>query len=360
MKQSFYPIQYCNQYSNIERIMVGITKVPVLSAPSKDESKIRPTISVVTSTQPQQESSVKTTSQFTHNLLWFTGMCMACCFSMVYFIAPFYILSSLIVMIYYYHRIWVWIYVTPILISAILPPLYMPHCIRYLSPMLVYFDYTEIHETKPIHVAEEISIRGKNYLCIFQPHGVISFVGILSAIYHTQPKTQSNGVAKELRNNSTGSSSGTTDDRVIPPTAVATALLYTPILKHVLGIFGLISASKHSIQTTLKKRGVQGTIVLYVGGMAELFLSCHQQEKLYLLKRKGFIKLALQEGIDIVPVYLFGNTTVLSILKTGFLANLSRKVCSVVLLFLYCRFLLLKHFCRCPYYILNLLQQQHF
>ena len=64
----------------------------------------------------------------------------------------------------------------------------------------------------------------------------------------------------------------------------------------------------------------------YVGGMAELFLTSEEEEQLYLMKRKGFIKLALQEGVDIVPSYMFGNTTVLSVLKTGLLADISRKV----------------------------------
>jgi hypothetical protein len=75
-----------------------------------------------------------------------------------------------------------------------------------------------------------------------------------------------------------------------------------------MGIFDLISASKSSLTKQLKKPGVEGSIVLYVGGMAELFLSSEQEETLYLKKRKGFIKLALQTGVDIVPVYLFGNT----------------------------------------------------
>ena len=109
-------------------------------------------------------------------------------------------------------------------------------------------------------------------------------------------------------------------------TAVADAVMYTPILKHVLGIFGLISASKKSLQATLKKPGIAGSVVLYVGGMAELFLSSEHEERIYLKKRKGFIKLGLQEGVDVVPVYLFGNTTVLSVLKTGVLATLSRRL----------------------------------
>jgi 2-acylglycerol O-acyltransferase 2 len=111
------------------------------------------------------------------------------------------------------------------------------------------------------------------------------------------------------------------------PTAVADALLYTPVLKHILGVFGLISASKKSLVRVLtQNRGPEGCVVLYVGGMAELFLSCDRQERLYLKNRKGFIKLALSTGVDVVPVYLFGNTAVLSILKTGLLAAISRKL----------------------------------
>lgn len=169
--------------------------------------------------------------------------------------------------------------------------------------MLDYFEYEEIHEMSPIDVEAEIVSGRKNYLLICQPHGALSYAGILSAVKGTTPELQ-----------------GTV------PTAVATALLYTPILKHVLGIFGLISASKRSMQRTLKKKGVAGTIVLYVGGMAELFLSCEVDERVYLKNRKGFIKLALTEGVDVVPIYLFGNTTVLSVLKTGPLASISRKV----------------------------------
>lgn len=111
------------------------------------------------------------------------------------------------------------------------------------------------------------------------------------------------------------------------PTAVADAILYIPILKHVLGIFGLISASKQSLIHRIRKyNGPEGCIVLYVGGMAELFLSSSIHETLYLNNRKGFIKLALQEGIDIIPIYIFGNTSVLSIYHNIYLNYISRKL----------------------------------
>jgi len=152
-------------------------------------------------------------------------------------------------------------------------------------------------------VREEIR-KGKNYLCVFQPHGALSFAGIASAV-NAPAEFQGHGNF---------------------PTAVADALLHTPLLKHVLGVFGLISASKASMKKTLKKPGAQGCVVLYVGGMAELFLSCENEERLYLKNRKGFVKLALQEGVDVLPVYLFGNTTVLSVWKNPILATISRKL----------------------------------
>lgn len=70
-----------------------------------------------------------------------------------------------------------------------------------------------------------------------------------------------------------------------------------------------------------------------------MFLSSETEDKLYLMKRKGFIKLALQEGVDIVPVYLFGNTNVLSLLKNKFLVMVSRKL-QVSLTYVWGRWLL--------------------
>lgn len=39
---------------------------------------------------------------------------------------------------------------------------------------------------------------------------------------------------------------------------------------------------------------------------------CHRaQERVYLSKRKGFVKVALQAGVDIVPVYILGQSQVI-------------------------------------------------
>ena len=106
-------------------------------------------------------------------------------------------------------------------------------------------------------------------------------------------------------------------------------MMKSEILKNLMGIFNLVDASASSLKRRLKI----SSVLIYIGGIAELFLSCRTEERLYLAKRKGFIKLALREGVDVVPVYLFGNTSVLSVLKHGPLAALSRKLQASLTLF---------------------------
>ena len=49
-----------------------------------------------------------------------------------------------------------------------------------------------------------------------------------------------------------------------PPTCAADIIKAIPILKHVLGVFGLVGASSHCIATTL----LESSVILYVGGIA--------------------------------------------------------------------------------------------
>ncbi|CAN0484352.1 unnamed protein product, partial [Ectocarpus sp. 12 AP-2014] len=93
------------------------------------------------------------------------------------------------------------------------------------------------------------------------------------------------------------------------PTCTADVIRRIPIMKHVFGVFGLVGASSRSLKSALRRTSV----VLYVGGIAELFLSNPAEERLYVGKRKGFIKLAMQTGSEVIPCYYFGNTTCLEV-----------------------------------------------
>jgi hypothetical protein len=237
------------------------------------------------------------------SIRWWLGLFQASIFTVGYFISPIYIIGTVFLLFFPYPLlpVTVMILAAPLFLSTAMPPITSPWVLKQLRPMLDYFQYEEIVESSPVDVRKNIKdVEKPNYILAFQPHGVLTLCGMCSAIYQED----------DIRGDIT--------------VGVASALLYTPLLKHIMGIFGLISASRSSLKNQLRKKGAQGTVALYVGGMAELFLCCNEEEMLYLKKRKGFIKLALQEGVDVVPVYLFGNTTVLSVVKNSVLAELSR------------------------------------
>jgi Diacylglycerol acyltransferase len=245
------------------------------------------------------------------------GLAVSSVFTLAYIIAPSLILVSVVAVLFQWPSLpWALVIASPVLISILLPPVPSPMIIRRLSPMLDYFDYEQIVESKPVDVRANMRNGTGTYIFATQPHGVVSLCGICSAVT----------ADKDFQG------------RLIP-TGVAEAVLSTPILKQVMGIFSLISASKDSLVRNFKKGGVEGSVVLYVGGIAELFVSSAKEETLYLSKRRGFIKLALQSGVDVVPIYLFGNTTCLTVLKTEMLAALSRKT-QVSLTYFWGRFML--------------------
>lgn len=233
---------------------------------------------------------------------WLQGLIIASIFSVVYLASPAYIISAIGALIFQFPSgKYALIYATPLLISIATPSRAMPWLANYMKPMLDYFGYEEILEMSN-EEALKLANNGKKFIFGMQPHGVISFVSLCSWI----------NAPAEVRN---------------VPTAVASVLLKTPILKNVMGIYGLTPASGSNMKRVFQKGvGIKGCIVLYIGGIAELFKTCPTEERLYLKNRKGFIKIALREGVDIVPVYLFGNTSVLNVLKNSFLENASRKM----------------------------------
>eukprot|EP01070_Trichotokara_eunicae_P002251 Trichotokara_eunicae@DN2505_c0_g1_i3.p2 len=95
------------------------------------------------------------------------------------------------------------------------------------------------------------------------------------------------------------------------PTGVADVVLYTPIVRNFWAAFGFVSSSKESLKNALKTENV----FLYPGGLAELNMCDAEEELLYFEKRFGFVKLAMEAGVDIVPMYVFGNTQMYKLWK---------------------------------------------
>ena len=235
------------------------------------------------------------------------GFVAASVFSMVYVAAPLWLITA-VVSIFLGTGVWtLTILWAPLLVSALL----MPDTSKTIGPRALqswparqipkYFGYEEFHEISDA----EMQSSGKSYILACHPHGIFSFVGVCAFL---SSMNSSDGYGASMSQNL--------------PTAAASVLKQFPFLKDVLGVFGVIPADAK----TLSKRLTKGSFALYVGGMAELFCSSPEAEAVFLKSRKGFIKLALRSGADVVPVYMFGNTTVLAALTAGPFASLSRKL----------------------------------
>ena len=117
----------------------------------------------------------------------------------------------------------------------------------------------------------------------------------------------------------------------------SSAALKTPIFKQMLSVIGVIDAGKSSC---LKALNQNLTLGISSGGVTEVFEtnSPSGNEVIVLKSRKGMVKLAFQTGADLVPCYLFGNTSLYSLWTGGplghnFLRRLSRKVKFALILF---------------------------
>jgi 1-acyl-sn-glycerol-3-phosphate acyltransferase len=120
----------------------------------------------------------------------------------------------------------------------------------------------------------------------------------------------------------------------------ATAVLMVPIFGNLLRYLGCIEATRENCSNYLARGASLG---ISSGGIAEIFETntinaARRKETIILKSRGGICKLALQNGVDIVPGYLFGNSTGFSVAYDpwGFMQWLSRTL-RVSLCFFYGR-----------------------
>eukprot|EP01004_Peranema_trichophorum_P006664 NODE_547_length_2609_cov_42.572405_g470_i0.p1 GENE.NODE_547_length_2609_cov_42.572405_g470_i0~~NODE_547_length_2609_cov_42.572405_g470_i0.p1 ORF type:complete len:832 (+),score=161.02 NODE_547_length_2609_cov_42.572405_g470_i0:208-2496(+) len=147
-----------------------------------------------------------------------------------------------------------------------------------------YFQYTLIPKGK--------LSPDKKYIACFHPHGVFA----MSCVWATLCK-----IWKERYGNV----------QFIPH--VATILLRTPAVRDTLMLMGIKDVSGPSLHYSLEN----GILPLLVpGGQAEMMYSDSRSNKQIIVAfHKGFIRLALTYGADLVPMYCFGETQVLDIVR---------------------------------------------
>uniref|UniRef100_A0A7S2C4T0 Acyltransferase n=1 Tax=Octactis speculum TaxID=3111310 RepID=A0A7S2C4T0_9STRA len=93
---------------------------------------------------------------------------------------------------------------------------------------------------------------------------------------------------------------------------VANAVMWVPVLRHIAGWLGVIQADREKVSAALSSGA---TVAVAPGGIGEMFYprpGCPPDHEYALLRqRKGFIRMALQHGVPLVPVYVFGSNQLL-------------------------------------------------
>lgn len=188
-----------------------------------------------------------------------------------------------------------------------------------------YFSFKVIvcGSPSPFLPSDDQSPPSQRYIFVEFPHGVIPMGFMLSS---------------------------TIAQRVIPGVhaegAVASVLFNLPFIGHIAHWFGGRPATSQNIRNVLNRGNLQivmsflfinsnsgHSVAIMAGGIAELFLSSREQERVYLKNRKGFVKIAIEKGVPLVPVYYFGNTHLFDFVTSGFMAGISRKLRTSLLVF---------------------------
>lgn len=86
---------------------------------------------------------------------------------------------------------------------------------------------------------------------------------------------------------------------------------HLPIARDALMSLGLCSVSRKSCETILRK-GKGHSITIVVGGATESLQARPGTANLTLKRRLGFIKIAIRNGADLVPVFSFGENDIFS------------------------------------------------
>ncbi|XP_051900532.1 diacylglycerol O-acyltransferase 2-like [Pristis pectinata] len=131
----------------------------------------------------------------------------------------------------------------------------------------------------------------KNYILGYHPHGIMSFGAFCN--FCTEA-TQFSRVFPGIT----------------PHLATLKGLFRLPIYRDYLMSSGVCPVSRSSLRHRLEESGPGNAVVIVVGGAAESMTGRPGKCTVLLKNRKGFVRLALEHGADLVPVYCFGENDV--------------------------------------------------
>ncbi|XP_066514937.1 2-acylglycerol O-acyltransferase 3b [Hoplias malabaricus] len=148
--------------------------------------------------------------------------------------------------------------------------------------------WTHFKEYFPVKLVKTAELSpSKNYILGCHPHGIMS-MGAFSCF-----STEAGGFAE-------------TFPGVRSTLAVLAGLFRLPVFRDYAMAAGLLPVSKESLEYILSRGGAGNAVVIIIGGAEESLASSPGVNTVVMKHRKGFVRLALENGADLVPVYSFG------------------------------------------------------
>lgn len=148
--------------------------------------------------------------------------------------------------------------------------------LRHFTRRLSLFKY--IRDYFPITLVKTSELDPqKNYILGYHPHGMFT-----------------EGVSIALNTEACGF--GEMFPGIITHLSVHSSLLSAWLYRDILMSLGIIDVTRQSLEYTLTQKGAGHSVVIVVGGAAEILDTRFDSYVLTLKRRKGFIKLALQTG----------------------------------------------------------------
>ena len=132
----------------------------------------------------------------------------------------------------------------------------------------------------------------KQYLIAVHPHGLFP-IGTLGSLGLPICKNINNIVPLVLTNNLF--------------VGIASFCFYIPLLRDLFLFLGAIDCSKPIIEKFIKNGY---SIGLFIGGAEEAKFSNYGNTNLILKSRKGFLKLAIENNLTLLPIYTLGNNNI--------------------------------------------------
>ncbi|XP_041094364.1 diacylglycerol O-acyltransferase 2-like [Polyodon spathula] len=95
-----------------------------------------------------------------------------------------------------------------------------------------------------------------------------------------------------------------------PHLATLAGLFKMPIYREYMMCAGMCPVSKPSLKYLLSQNGTGTAVAIVVGGAAESLTCSPGHNSIVIRNRKGFVKLAIEYGADLVPVFSFGENDI--------------------------------------------------